>query len=70
MKDFKERLIAIDDGRFEKVLNGLNVKPVCEGCNTFNPLKRESYKCAVLGRCPGITLSDRTKEYLIKRCKE
>ena len=33
------------------------IKSVCYKCRTFNPAATGRYKCAIPGKCPGISLS-------------
>lgn len=57
------------NGRF-KWLAGLALEDSCMQCFRFNHRLEQGpgtdYRCAVLGRCPGITLSETMKQELWK----
>ena len=44
----------------------VEVKSVCFTCKYFDDTKADSYRCAVLGTCPGITLSEQVKRVLVE----
>lgn len=60
----KEKLIATDS-RFSDIIEALDVKEVCMECGYFNKNQAQYYRCAIIGNCIGVTLSDRVNEYLI-----
>ena len=62
---FKERLCKIDNGRFKKLIEVLDVKDVCEDCFSFNEDHRNSYMCGVVPLCIGRTLSYDLKRYIL-----
>ena len=64
-------MLELDKGRFSDVLTlGCKLKPVCMCCGYFNPNRTEMYRCASMPGCPGVTLSDRVKEYLWRQMDE
>lgn len=65
MIDKKEQLYNVDGGRFKPVLSTLGITPECFVCSHFDETKVDEYRCACLGSCIGVTLSERLKEYLL-----
>lgn len=61
--NLRAELRAIDDGRFERVLSALDVRDACAECKYMNPRAKETFRCAVLGSCPAVTLSEKTLDY-------
>jgi len=65
LKPLKDRLCEIDDGRFQNIINSMEVTPECENCQCFNYTADDSYLCAVTPYCIGDTFSDKVKSYLL-----
>jgi hypothetical protein len=66
----KEDLSNIDNGRFRKLIEAMDVKDVCYNCRSFNPKVMTAYVCAISGYCIGHTLSEDLLAYLLKQVKE
>ena len=68
---FSERLIAIDDGRFEKLIEAMDgTSDYCERCRFWTGNEADGQaRCACIGSCPGVTLSERLKDYLKEKLK-
>lgn len=67
MKDLKKKLIAIDNGKFEKIIKSLTVKPICGECYYFMPTIQDpghGYRCKISGTCIADTLDKRLLSYL------
>ena len=67
MKNLSEKIIAIDNGRFEKIINTIDVKQICEECYYFNPTITDSdlaYRCKAPGLCIAATLSKNLLSYI------
>lgn len=45
----KSKLYDVDNGRFSKILDTLDIDDVCFECAYFNKAKTKRYRCAVLG---------------------
>lgn len=66
---FRELLCRVDQGRFEKIVNALDVNDCCANCLSFRKDAFGQYLCAVEGSCIGCTLSEGVKDYLWTRVK-
>jgi len=66
---FKDRLIAVDKDRFKTLIQPLSVTDTCEGCYYWDKDlgTGRAYRCATMGNCIGVTLSERIKGYLRDR---
>jgi hypothetical protein len=70
---FKEKLIAIDEGRFSNLIKGLNVMDECYNCFYLNPKitdPRLGYRCKCAGSCIAATLSEQVLSYLFWKLGE
>lgn len=56
----------------ELVIDGTacRVTEACIDCKYFNPEAKESFRCACMGTCPGVTYSEKYKAWLLKRYSE
>jgi len=65
----KESVIAVDDGRFAELLRVVGFKDECCRCAYFTGEYSDKMynRCAVMGRCAGVTLSEDLKEYLMRK---
>ena len=62
----RDRVAQIKDGRFSNLAEALDWKDECTDCRYMEPQAKNRYRCAVLGTCPGVTLCDELKEYILK----
>jgi hypothetical protein len=60
-----EKLIEIDDGRFKKIAEALEIAWTCFECSIFNQKAKDGYKCACTPYCIGATLHPRVVSYLL-----
>lgn len=58
-------LMAVDDNRFKKLLDSLDITDSCFDCSYFNPKNKEIYRCRVAGMCIDATLNPDLKSYLL-----
>jgi len=68
--DELNNLINVDNGRFKPVLSALKIDQICFKCHTFDETQEESYRCAIFGKCIGVTLSSQLNQYLLKHMKK
>ncbi len=66
--DYKLAVCEIDNGRFQNVIHAFKMNDSCHKCGYLRP-NGEMYRCAVIGGCPGVTLSQRTKDYIERKIK-
>ena len=61
-----ERLKSIDNNRFRVLLDAFDIKDECFKCAWFDSTLEmsQAYRCAITGKCIGITLSESFKGYL------
>ena len=62
----KEQLLAIDEGRFTRIVNALDgIQDECAKCSHFRPElpPGQGYRCRVLGSCPAATLHPDAQSY-------
>lgn len=68
---FKQRILNVLDNAESKqiipLINNLDLKDECEKCAYFNFKAEESYRCACLGSCIGVTLNDELNALLLYR---
>ena len=64
-KTLKQKICALEDGRFCKLAKALVFQPNCENCNVFNYKAENGYYCAVQGTCIGVTLNNKLNLYLL-----
>lgn len=64
--NLKEQVAAIDDGRFEAIAK-LDFSDSCRRCRTWTGEGAGGYRCACLGSCPGVTLSEEMKDYIKRK---
>ena len=70
MATLKERVASIEKNRFADLAGLLDFEDNCLECNEFDSTLPESFRCAMLGSCPGITLSEELKQYIIRKLIE
>lgn len=75
MSDTIKYLLTIENGRFKKLFESLNITDECFKCSYFvNNSNSQFYKCYCLGTCIARTLSVELKLYMYKYidyfCKE
>lgn len=66
-KNFKIRLLEIEDGRFSGIINALNVHDYCAECAYFNPTINDTskgYRCKCVPSCIAATLHPDLQSYL------
>ena len=69
----KEKLLAVDNFRFYKILESLDFDEKCCSCYYFNPDIKDSkygYRCKVSGSCIAATLNADLIKYLWESIKE
>ena len=61
----KQRLQEIENGRFKKIIDALEIKDACERCYFFNYKvgKDYSFRCRI--GCLGDIISERLKSYFL-----
>jgi len=65
MKTLSEKISEIDDGRFKKLCDALEITKECAKCQYFAYYENDSYMCAVTPQCIGATLSFEVKSYIL-----
>ena len=68
--NFFQQLKEIENGRFYDVIRYLNISDHCGRCSFFDREQPQTYRCACIGSCIGVTLSEKVKSYLIEKLKE
>ena len=66
----KDQLKAIDNGRFNKIIEALDVKDICIECNHFNYTLndiRKGYRCKCTPSCIAATLHPDLQSYLLMK---
>ena len=66
----KQRIAAIDGGRFEAIIDACDVKDACESCNYFNKSindDRQGYRCHTMPACIDATLNPLLITYINKK---
>lgn len=63
---------SIDNGRFNKLFEAIELKSVCMNCSYFNHSDKvkDSYRCRSAPGCPGATLSSELISYLLWKMGE
>lgn len=71
MKSLKEKLIAIDNGRFKNIIESLRVNDICFNCHHFNyiqyPNIEDGYRCKCEPFCIAATLHPELQDYLLRK---
>ena len=70
---FKQRLKEIDNGRFAKLIDAIDVTEECQQCFYLNPKVTDpgmGYRCRCVGSCIAVTLSNEVKSYLFWKLGE
>ncbi len=69
---FKDRITAIENGRFTEIAEALHVRPYCEDCYYWDKSLgiNNSYRCAAFPQCIGVTLDDKVKTYIQQRIQK
>lgn len=62
---FQDRIRAIDNGRFNKIISALSISEECSRCHIFDSNAADSCRCACIPSCIGVTLSENVKSYLL-----
>ena len=70
MNTLKDRVASIDKNRFSDLAGLLDFQDCCLECHVFDSVAEDDYRCAMLGTCPGITLSEDIKQYIIRKLQE
>ena len=72
MNSLKEKIKKIDNGRFEKLVDVLNIKDICWKCYYFNTSvdPGERYRCYVTPTCIAATLNPDLQRYILEKIKE
>ena len=60
---------GIENGRFSNLTDAIQFSDTCLKCSLFDLSQKDHYRCACLGKCPGVTLSYDTNSYLLKKIK-
>jgi hypothetical protein len=72
-KEFMEKAMALEDGRFKRLLLSFDLKDVCLFCHYFAPDvndQRKGYRCRCIPMCPGVTISKECLDYIFKSLGE
>lgn len=65
-----DEVASLESGRFATLTTCVNFKDVCKECNYWDKSQIDSYRCACIGQCPGVTLSKKLKDYILRSLDE
>lgn len=66
-KSLADRISALDNGRFSKLVAVMEVTDTCEKCYHFNPQitdEKAGYRCRVFPHCIAATLNPKLQSYI------